>query len=83
VGGAHSRTPKPELLRVLLEHLPAPTHNGARKHARNGTNGAHAAGAPANGSSGDKAPYAQARPAPHLAGQRAPLLSDRAAHLQS
>ncbi len=67
---------------MLLEHLPAPARNGARKHAPNGTNGAHAASAPANGGSADKAPYAQARPAPRPAARQAPLLSDRAAPLQ-
>ena len=82
VRGAHSRTPKPELLRVLLEHLPAPARNGARKHAPNGTTGAHAAGAPANGSSGDKAPYAQARPAPRLVARRPTREARRAAPVQ-
>ncbi|KAK9832619.1 hypothetical protein WJX81_004423 [Elliptochloris bilobata] len=43
------RSPKLELLRLLLDHLPHVARNGARKHAVNGTNGRTAASL-ANGS---------------------------------
>ena len=48
------RSPKPELLRLLLDHLPPAARNGTRQH-HDGSNGMRKAGGLANGSAGAEA----------------------------